>query len=93
MTRRFCTVLSVALMFTMLGVFIKASMSQEVPLISKEELKELIGNPDVKFIDARKMDQVMNRFKIRGPVSKEPRNLKLWATKYPKDKTYIFYCG
>jgi len=85
--------LSVALMFTTLGVSIKASMAQEVPRISKEELKELLRRPDVKFIDASRLDQMINSYKIEGPAGEDARNFESWAAQYPRDKTFVFYCG
>ena len=80
MIKEISVILSITLIFTMPGVWIKASMAQEIPLISKEKSKELLSRADVMFVDARPLDQ-------------DAKTFESWTAKYPKDKTYVFYCG
>lgn len=66
-----------------------------VPRMTKEELKSLLGNPDVVVLDVR-LEGEWNRsgLKIQGAVREDPeKDYKTWASKYPKDKTLVFYCS
>jgi len=66
-----------------------SAFSQEVPRISKEEAKELLGNPDVIFVDIRNRGEL----KVKGAVCEDPEKTHSWMGKYPKDKTLILYCA
>ncbi len=63
--------------------------------ISKEELKGMLGRPDVVVIDVRQPgDLEKSGTKIKGAVREDPRqDVKSWADKYPKDKTIVLYCA
>jgi hypothetical protein len=65
----------------------------EVPRITKEELRSLLGSPDVIIIDVRLDDQWKeSKWKIQGAVREDPKkDMNTWADKYPKDKTLVFY--
>ena len=68
------------------------AMSQEVPRISKEDLKELLGKPDVVIVDVRTgSDWNDSSVKVKGAVREEPDKVDSWIEKYPKDKTLVFY--
>jgi hypothetical protein len=70
------------------------SAEQDRERITVNQLKEMLGRPDVVIVDVRdpiswdKSDQ-----KIQGAVREDPENLAAWTSKYPKDKTIIFYCS
>ena len=68
--------------------------ADDVPKMTKEELKAQLGNPDVVIIDVR-VPQAWNasRDKIKGAVREDPMEIDSWIGKYPKDKTYVFYCN
>ena len=66
--------------------------SVEVPRISVEQTKQLLGNPEVVIIDVRTAKTWWkSRTKIIRAVREELGSVKQWAGKYPKDKTLIFY--
>ena len=66
--------------------------SVEVPRISVEQTKQLLGNPEVVIIDVRTAKTWWkSRTKIISAVREELGSVKQWAGKYPKDKTLIFY--
>ena len=68
------------------------AMSQEVPRISKEELKEMLGQPDVVIVDVRAgSDWSDSPVKVKGAVREEPDKIDSWIEKYPKDRTLVFY--
>lgn len=64
-----------------------------VPRMAKEELKPLLGNPDVIILDVRESEDWKEaKQKIVGAVREDPeKDIKSWAEKYPKDRTLVFY--
>ncbi len=67
----------------------------DVPRMTKETLKSLLGNPDVIILDVRVgKEWNESREKIQGAVREDPeKSVRSWADKYPKDKTLVFYCA
>ena len=62
--------------------------------MTKEELKAMLGNPDLIIIDVRYgRDWTDSELKIKGAVREDPETFDSWAKKYPKDKTLVFYCA
>jgi hypothetical protein len=62
--------------------------------ITKEELRPLLGRPDVVLIDMRfGHDWNDATLKIKGAVREDPMKPGQWLDKYPKDKMIIFYCA
>jgi hypothetical protein len=73
---------------------VTSSASVEVPRISVEKTKALLGSPDVIIIDVRTAKTWWRSpTKILGAVREEPGAVEKWAGKYPKDKTLILYCS
>ena len=67
---------------------------ENVPRMTKEELKPLIGDPNVIVIDVRSMgDWQKDTLMIKGAVREDPVDVASWMDKYPKDKTIVFYCA
>jgi predicted sulfurtransferase len=66
----------------------------DVERMSKEELKGMLDNPDVIVVDVRQHgDYNDSGTKIQGAVRENPRSVRQWMDKYPKDKTLVFYCA
>ncbi len=65
----------------------------EVPRMTKEELRSLLGNPGVIIVDVRIEEHWKeSKGKIQGAVREDPeKDIDTWADKYPKDKTLVFY--
>jgi rhodanese-related sulfurtransferase len=71
-----------------------ASAQQDIPRMTKEDLKPLLGNADVVIIDVRsKPDWEENTLMIKAAVREDPTQVASWMDKYPKDKTLVFYCA
>ena len=81
--------LTLALSMAMVGVFTIPAIAADVPRITKEELKSMLGNPDVFIVDVRGR-QASGR-KIKGAVWENSKYVESWADKYPKDKTLVLY--
>jgi rhodanese-related sulfurtransferase len=91
-------VIAVFVMALIMGaVFLLAGSdaSAQVPRMSKEELKAMLGKPDVIIIDVRQpVDLAKSTMMIKGAVREDPKQeVKSWVDKYPKDKTIVLYCA
>ena len=95
MTKRELRVFAVVLSFIILGMVGGMALAAEVPRIGAEELKALLGNPEVIIIDVRAGgDWDKSKEKIKGAVREDPnKKAKSWADRYSKDKTVILYCA
>jgi hypothetical protein len=81
------------LIFVLVGCFQNVAMDTKTPRMAKEELKTLLGNPEVIVVDVRIADQwKKSDWKIKGAVREDPKkDPRTWMSKYPKDKTMVFY--
>ncbi len=82
--------------FMALGTWIVMAVALDVPRISKEKLKSMLGNPNVVVIDVRTFfDRKMSTKQIKGSVREDPdpTKAKFWAKKYSKEKTIVLYCA
>ena len=61
----------------------------------QEELKSLLGNPDVVILDVRTTpDYNSGSAKIKGAVRVNMTvPIETWIDRYPKEKMYVFYCS
>ncbi|MBT8342389.1 MAG: hypothetical protein HKP58_14690 [Desulfatitalea sp.] len=68
--------------------------NSDVQLITKEQLKPLVDNPDLVIVDVRRgKDWKSSEFKIKGAVYADPGDYENWAGVYPKDKKLALYCA
>ena len=90
-------VLSKRLILLYLGFFLlfaTVALAAEVPRISKEKLRSMLGNPDTVIIDVRLSGHLAGSdTKIQGAIREDPEKVNSWMDKYPKDKTLVFYCA
>jgi hypothetical protein len=63
-----------------------------VPRMVKEELKGLLGTPDVVVLDVR-LDAGLAPSRIAGAVHEDPEKVDSWAGKYARDKKIVLYCS
>ncbi len=93
--RRFLATSVFLLSFALSGCHELLTHHPEVPRITKEDLKSLLGNPDVIIVDVRIEEHWKeSNSKIQGAVREDPeKDINTWADKYPKDKTLVFYCA
>jgi len=65
-----------------------------VPRMDIDELKALIGNPDVVILDARtSSDWNKSENKIKGAHHLDKSNAESVETMYSKEKTIVVYCS
>jgi rhodanese-related sulfurtransferase len=80
--------------FLGLGIFVSRILSADAPRITKDELKALLGNPDLILLDVRSgSDWKDSDSKIQGAIREEPGQIKSWSGKYSKEKTIVLYCA
>jgi len=82
------------LILAVFGACSTAAPFKSVPRIPKEEVKSLLGKPDIFIVDVRAdRDWTDSDLKIKGAIREDPQTIESWANKYPKDKTLVFYCA
>lgn len=69
-------------------------LAGDVPRMTREELKGMLGSPNLVIIDVRaNVDWRGSHLQIKGAVREDPKRVNSWMDKYPKDKTLVFYCA
>jgi hypothetical protein len=88
-------ILSWALSLTLLGVLLHTAVARAtVEKMTKEELRAMLGSAEVVIVDVRLgKDWKASEVKIPGAIRVEPAAVESLATRYPKDKTLVFYCA
>ncbi len=75
-----------------LGILLLVStsaFSQEVTKLSKDEVRRMLGNPDLILVDL----QHDGDLRIQGAVREDSKHVTFWMGKYPIHKTLVFYCA
>jgi len=90
-------ILGALIVAVLAGIFIWqapgiAAGEDDVPRMTKEELKTLLGSPDVVVLDVRFGGGNAPR-KITGSVFEEPEKVSVWSPNYPKEKKIVIYCS
>lgn len=68
--------------------------AESVPRMTKEELKEMLGNSDFVLLDVRRgSDWDASEFKITGAVRKDPAEFDQWKGELSKERTIVLYCA
>jgi hypothetical protein len=69
-----------------------ASSSGNIPFISIAELKAKLGEPSVVILDVRIPKHIAaSRFKVKGAVWVNPKEIDQWVQSFSKDATYVLY--
>jgi rhodanese-related sulfurtransferase len=84
-----------ALIVLLASILVSPDVSAADPLrITKEELKQRLGNPEIVIVDVRSgRDWTGSERKIAGAVREEPNDVGGWEKRYPKNKPMILYCA
>jgi len=69
-----------------------AAGREEIPRMTKEELKPLLGSPEVVVLDVR-FGGGNAPTKIAGAVYENPEKVADWSIKYPKENRVVLYCS
>ena len=85
----------VGLTFLFLFAFIIPAYGEDdVPRISTEQLKGMLGNSDLVLLDGRiAKDWRKSDKKIVGAVRVDPHDVSSWAGDYSTDQKIVVYCS
>lgn len=85
------------LLFALTLLLTSADISQagtDVPLMTTDELKAMLDDPDLLILDVRRgKDWKSSEFKIKGATYAKPDAYDTWANTYPKSKKIVLYCA
>jgi len=80
--------------FLGMGMFVSRILSAEIPRMTKDELKALLGNSDLVILDVRaSSDWKSSDLKIKDAIREEPGQINSWSNKYSKEKIIVLYCA
>jgi hypothetical protein len=95
MKPRFWLILSLVtalILVALTGYTAPPSSVEQVPRLTKEAVKDMLGKPDVVIVDIRFIKQYeQSDGKIPGAVFVQPENFDEFVKNYSKDKTYVLY--
>ena len=81
------------LIFLIVCLFTTFAIPADVPMMTKEELKAILGNPDLIIFDVRLgSDYFSSDLKIKGAERPEYGTKKIVPPEY-SGKTIVIYCG
>jgi predicted sulfurtransferase len=73
---------------------IVAADKKDVPRISADQVKQMIGSPKTVIIDVRRSKNWWRSSKkIAAAMREDPSRVDKWQQKYTKDTTLILYCS
>jgi rhodanese-related sulfurtransferase len=79
--------------FSAVGLFTTFALSGDVPMMTKEELKAMLGNPDLVIFDVRLgSDYFASDIKIKGAERPDYGTKKIVPPEY-SGKTIVIYSG
>lgn len=84
------------ILLTMLFFFtgLLPAAAADFQVMTKEELRDQLGSPELLVIDARSRSQwEASEFKIPGAAWMPSDRIDLWAGNLSKDKTIVIYCS
>jgi hypothetical protein len=95
MKSRSCLIVSFAtalILVALTGYSAPPTTVEQVPRLTKEQVKDILGKPDVVIVDIRFIKQYeQSDRKLPGAVFVQPEDFDQFAKDHPKDKTYVLY--
>ena len=87
----FTYVLILTVSFLLMG---KASAADDIPLMTKDELKAILDAGDVTILDVRVgKDWKSSEFKIKGAIRTDPKQIDKWSENLRKENRLVLYCA
>jgi len=94
MRRQSDLIVFLATVFLVVTGLITPSNAADAQRISKDELRDMLDNPDLVIIDVRtEREWKKADLKIKGAAWEDADEFRSWADKYPKDKIIALYCS
>ncbi len=87
------SLVALLLLFSLAGYSAMPTTVEQVPRLTKDAVKEMLGKPDVVIVDIRYIRQYeQSDKKLPGAVFVQPENFDEFVKNHPqKDKTYVLY--
>lgn len=87
------SLVAILLLFALAGWSAPPSSVEQVPRLTKEQVKGMLGKPDVVIVDIRYIKQYEESDKkLPGAVFVQPESFDDFVKKHPKkDATYVLY--
>lgn len=86
------SLVALLLLIALAGYSAMPTTVEQVPRLTKEAVKEMLGQPDVVIVDIRYIKQYeQSDKKLPGAVFVQPENFDEFVKNHPKDKTYVLY--
>lgn len=87
------SLVALLLLFSLAGYSAMPTTVEQVPRLTKDAVKEMLGKPDVVIVDVRYIKQFeQSDKKLPGAVFVQPENFDEFVKNHPqKDKTYVLY--
>jgi len=80
--------------FLTTGLLTTFALSEDIPMMTKDELKTMLENPDLVIVDVRLIgDYMSGDLKIKGAVRAMGGTIGVFMQTYPKGRTFVFYCA
>jgi rhodanese-related sulfurtransferase len=94
MRKLFFAALGASFLLAAAGISSMDSLAAEPARITKEDLRQRMGDPAVVIVDVRAgRDWSRSDRKISGAVREDPGDADAWASRYPKEKFIVLYCA
>ena len=89
---KFCTYMVILIVsFLLMG---KALAVDDIPLMTKDELKAILDAEDVTILDVRLgKDWKSSEFKIKGAIRTDPKQIDKWSENLRKENRLVLYCA
>lgn len=72
----------------------KALAADDIPLMTKDELKAILDAEDVTILDVRLgRDWKSSEFKIKGAIRTDPKQIDKWSENLRKENRLVLYCA
>lgn len=76
----------------LVALYASAAIAADLAVISVNELKLILDDPDIAIIDVRSSnDWQSSDVKIKGAIRGAPKNFESWAFDFSRDKRLILY--
>jgi len=94
MKKRLERIVTMGLGLVIVAMLAVSATAEDVPRITKDELKAQLGDPDLIILDVQtQSDWKASVRKIKGAIRENPSEFASWADKYAKEKTLVLYCA
>ncbi len=86
-------VVTTVMLVALTGYAAPPSSVEQVPRLTKEQVRDMLGKPDVVIVDIRFIKQYeQSDRRLPGAVFVQPENFDEFVKNHPqKDRTYVLY--